>query len=194
MCNFVVVATTKLHSNNKNNKKNNKYKNYCISDHWTENVCRLIFLFLLLLFFLCNFVAAVTKLHSNENNNNKEITLHSCTDQLKNWYILNNSTHSPALQCITYHSNSCSANDKNLNSWYIGSPYHSWPPDASTREVHLTEAQPDPKDNQKSRWSDVVLLLATRCLYWTLEVCTILGHQMSLLGGTSDWSSAWPKG
>ena len=26
--------------------------------------------------------------------------------------------------------------------------YHSWPPDASTRGVHLTEGQPDPQANQ----------------------------------------------
>ena len=81
MCNFVVVATTKLQSNN----NNNKYKKDCMSDHWTVNVCRLIFLFLLL-FFMCHFiVVAVTKLDSNNNNkynnNNKKITLHSSTDQ-----------------------------------------------------------------------------------------------------------------
>ena len=70
---------------------------------------------------MCNFVVSVTKLESNNNNkhnnnNNKKITLHSCSDQFKNSYIMNNSTHSPALQCITY----------------IGSSCNSWPPDAST--------------------------------------------------------------
>ena len=44
--------------------------------------------------------------------------------------------------------------------------YHSWPPDASTRGVHLTEGQPDPKADQTSSWHDVVLLLQTRFLYW----------------------------
>ena len=32
--------------------------------------------------------------------------------------------------------------------------------------VCLTECQPDPKAHQMSRWPDVVLLLATTCLYW----------------------------
>ena len=32
--------------------------------------------------------------------------------------------------------------------------------------VCLTECQPDPKAHQMSSWPDVVLLLATRCLYW----------------------------
>ena len=31
--------------------------------------------------------------------------------------------------------------------------------------VHLTKGQPDPKADQMSSWPDVVLLLATRCLY-----------------------------
>ena len=31
---------------------------------------------------------------------------------------------------------------------------------------HLTGGQSDPKAHQMSRWPDVVLLLATRCLYW----------------------------
>ena len=42
--------------------------------------------------------------------------------------------------------------------------YGSWPPDASTGG--MSEYQPDPKAHQMSRWPDVVLLLATRCLYW----------------------------
>ena len=62
--------------------------------------------------------------------------------------------------------------------------------------VHLTEDQPDPKNNQKSWWPYVVLLLATRCLYqgvclskicltvicllnWALENCT--GHVYRLI-------------
>ena len=57
--------------------------------------------------------------------------------------------------------------------------YHSWPPDASTRGVHLTECQPDPKDDQNVK------------ITWC---STILGHQMPLPGGMSDWMSAWPKG
>ena len=32
--------------------------------------------------------------------------------------------------------------------------------------VCLTQCQPDPKVHQMSSWPDVVLLLATRCLYW----------------------------
>ena len=31
--------------------------------------------------------------------------------------------------------------------------------------VYLTQCHPDWKDNQMSRWPDIVLLLATRCLY-----------------------------
>ena len=42
----------------------------------------------------------------------------------------------------------------------------------------LTEGQPDPKAPQVSSWPDVILLFATRCLYW----------------GMSHWRSAWPKG
>ena len=103
---------------------------------------------------MCNFVVVeVTKLDSNNkhNNNNKKITLHSCTDQLKNSYILNNSTHSPALQCITY----------------TGSSYHSWPPDASTRGVHLT----------------VHCLLNCIPQHVKMTLCdTALDHQMPLVG------------
>ena len=85
MCNFFVVATTKLHSIN-NNK--NKYKEkiaLVIIEQKMYIDC--FFLFLFLLFLMCNFfVVAATKLHSNNNNNNnnKKITLHSCIDQLKN--------------------------------------------------------------------------------------------------------------
>ena len=73
-----------------------------------------------------------------------------------------------------------------MSAWPKGSPnvkltwqYCSWPPDASTSGICLTEGQPDPKAHQMSSRLDIVLLLATRCLY---------------LGDMSDWRSAWPKG
>ena len=67
--------------------------------------------------------------------------------------------------------------------------------------VHLTECQPDPKDLQMSRWPKVVPFWVTRCLYWRYVwaqvnwtyVSSILGHQMPLPGGTSDWMSARPN-
>ena len=42
-------------------------------------------------------------------------------------------------------------------------------PDPKTHQMsswHLTECQPDWKAHQMSRWPGIVLLLATRCLYW----------------------------
>ena len=99
---------------------------------------------------MCNFVVvAVTKLDSN--NNNKKITLHSCTDQFKNSYILNNSTHSSALQCITY----------------IGSSYHlghQMPLLGGTSDCPLL-SQLHSSFLNTSRLPYIVLLLATRCLY-----------------------------
>ena len=66
-------------------------KKDCIIDNWTENVCRLIFLFLLLFFLMCNFLVVAETIwysnnNSNKNNNkhNKKITLHKCPDQFKN--------------------------------------------------------------------------------------------------------------
>ena len=52
-----------------------------------------------------------------------------------------------------------------------------------------TESQPDPKANQMSRWPNIYWAPVN----WTY-VRTILGHQMPLQGGTSDWMSAWCKG
>ena len=68
--------------------------------------------------------------------------------------------------------------------------YHSWPLDASTWEVCLTECQPNPKANQMSRWPDIVPLLVTGCLYQGVHLTTGLcdhsshtyGHRMSLPG------------
>ena len=57
--------------------------------------------------------------------------------------------------------------------------YHPWLLDASTRGVHLTKGQPDPKADKMSSWPEAVPPLTARCLYQ---------------GGTSDQRSAWPKG
>ena len=89
MCNFVVVATTKLQSNNYNNRNKTINLHKCPAQFEITNignVCRLIFLFLLL-FFMCNFVVvATTKLHSN-NNSNKKINLHRCPGQFERTHI-----------------------------------------------------------------------------------------------------------
>ena len=45
----------------------------------------------------------------------------------ENSYILNNSPHSPALQCMTYLSNSWKANDNNLTHYTIISCYNIIP-------------------------------------------------------------------
>ena len=68
--------------------------------------------------------------------------------------------------------------------------YCCWPPDASTRWVHLTACQPDPKVDQMSSWPDILLLLVTRCLYWGYiwaqvnwtQISSTLGHNMPVLG------------
>ena len=70
----LVLAPTKLQSNNKNNKNNNNNNNNnnkqqqkdWVIYNWTENVSRLIFLFLFLLCLMYHFViVATTQLHSN---------------------------------------------------------------------------------------------------------------------------------
>ena len=68
------------------------------------------------------------------------------------------------------------------------SSYYSWPPDASTGgyiwlNVSLTKRLAKCEDDLTSYWTQV---------NWTY-VSTIVGHQMPLLGGTSDWMSAWQK-
>ena len=44
--------------------------------------------------------------------------------------------------------------------------YHSWPPWMPLLGVHLTKYQLDLKDDQMSRWPDIVPFLSSSCLYW----------------------------
>ena len=61
--NYTVTSKTTIRT--KQQPKNS------VIDNWTENVCTLIFLFLLLFFSKCNFVVVeTTKLLSNNNKNN----------------------------------------------------------------------------------------------------------------------------
>ena len=79
--------------------------------------------------------------------------------------------------------------------------YCCCPPDATTGGGTSDWMSACPKGWPNVKLPDVVPLLATRCLYreyiwaqvnWTY-ISTILGHQMPLPGGMSNWRSAWPK-
>ena len=122
MCDFIVDATTKLHSNNSNN--NNNYKKDCVIDNCIENVCRLVFLFLLF-FLMCNFVFATTKLHINNNNknnnNNVKITLHKCPDHLltmSTWCSTALGHQMPLLGQYVWLSTAFSITFLNMSSWH----------------------------------------------------------------------------
>ena len=165
-----------------------------MSDHWTVNVCRLIFLFLLL-FFMCQFVVvAVTKLDSKNNNNNKhnsnnkKITLHSSTDQFNSrthiyWITVLILLHCNVLLTLEVHT--ILGNQMPLQGVHLTVhcllnciPQHVKMTLCSTAldlQMPLpggyTSDCPLPSQLHSSflnmsRWPYVVLLLATRCLYW----------------------------
>ena len=62
--------------------------------------------------------------------------------------------------------------------------------------LHLTKGQADPKVDQMSSWPDIVLLLATRCLYQggTSELSSTGPNLVSLLAMRClYWGSIWLK-
>ena len=59
-------------------------------------------------------------------------------------------------------------------------------------EVHLTECQPDPKDDQMSRGPDVVPFLATRCLYQGVHLHSDVPGTSENLNTNDSLVSRWP--
>ena len=195
MCNFVVVATTKLQINNNNDNNNKKIELLIIAQKMYVDGA----------FCSCCYVQCVILLLLQQQNYRLTTTM---KQQQKDW-VIDNCTEDVCrlsflflllcLMCnfvvattklqIENNNNNNNKNNKNNKITLHKCPDQFW-----TTNIY---------------WITVLILL--HCNVWlafpiveqqmtkiwthnTLELSTILGHQMPLLGGTLDQMSAWPKG